>query len=71
MGISSLDHSHTLVANPLSYAVHLKVLPEHQLALAVAVSHRSTIIPWSVNNRILDYLGLGLTGTQYLMRGGS
>jgi hypothetical protein len=39
VGISSLDHSHALVANPLSYAVHLKVPPEHQLALAAAASH--------------------------------
>src|SRR5579859_3567036 len=65
VGISSLDHSHALVANPLSYAVHLKVLPEHQLALAAAVSHRFAVISWSASNRILDHLGLGLTRTQY------
>src|SRR5271155_3711956 len=57
IGISSLDHSHALVANPLSYAVHLKVLPEHQLALAAAVSHRFAVISWSASNRILDHLG--------------
>lgn len=61
MGISSLDHSHALVANPLSYVVYLKVLLEHQLALAAAASHRFAIISWSASNRILDYLGLGLT----------
>jgi hypothetical protein len=64
IGISSLDHSHALVANPLSYVVHLKVLPELQLALAAAVSHRFAVISWSASNRILDHLGLGLTRTQ-------
>jgi hypothetical protein len=60
IGISSLNHSHALVANLLSYAVHLKVLPEHQLALAAAAFYRFTIISWSASNRILDHLGLSL-----------
>lgn len=43
-GISSSGHSHALIANSLRYAVHLKVLPEHQLTLAAAVSHCFVII---------------------------
>jgi hypothetical protein len=53
------------IANLLSYAVHLKALPERQLALAAAVSHHFAVISWPVSYRILDHFGLGLTRTQY------
>jgi hypothetical protein len=44
MGISSLSHSHPLVANPLSYAVHLNAIPEYQRALAAAIAHRFAVL---------------------------
>jgi hypothetical protein len=65
MGVSSLDHSHPLATNPLSYALHLKVLPEHHLTRTAAIPHRSAILSWSASNRILDHLGLGLSRDTY------
>jgi hypothetical protein len=65
LGISYQVHSHPLVFNPLSYAVHNQSTPQFQQAIMIALPHRSAMLAWSASNRILDQLGLGISRRQY------
>jgi hypothetical protein len=63
MTANCLDHSHSLVTNPLSFPRHRHSLDEYQALIRTARKHRVAVISYSDSGRVFEAEGSGLTST--------
>ncbi|KAL9129061.1 MAG: hypothetical protein Q9175_007396 [Cornicularia normoerica] len=54
LGVGNQEHSHDMVANPLSYDVHKKRQPDHARAIELARAHRMSGLTYKKSEDVLD-----------------